>query len=132
MSMHAAGTIEMKHWEERPFAETDGAPKLARANGSDLYHGDIEGEATFEYLMMYHDDGSATYVGMERLVGRLGDRQGSFVLQISGVFEGGTVKATWFVVNGSGTGDLRGLRGEGELVWQDGQHSSVTLDYDLE
>jgi Protein of unknown function (DUF3224) len=129
---HAVGSIEMKSWDERPFAETEGAPKLARANGSDLYHGDIEGEATFEYLMMYHDDGTATYVGLERVVGRLGDRQGSFVLQISGVFEGGAVKATWFVVNGSGTGDLRGLRGTGELIWQDAQHSSVALDYDFD
>lgn len=131
MSNHATGTIEMKSWDERPFAETEGAPKLARANGSDLYHGDIEGEATFEYLMMYHDDGSATYVGMERVVGRLAGRSGSFVLQVSGVFENGAVKATWFVVSGSGTGELRGLRGTGELVWQDSQHSSVTLDYDF-
>ena len=131
-SRRAVGSIEMKSWDERPFAEAEVAPKLARANGSDLYHGDIEGEATFEYLMMYHDDGTATYVGLERVVGRLGERQGSFVLQISGVFERGAVKATWFVVNGSGTGDLRGLRGTGELIWQDAQHSSVALDYDFD
>jgi hypothetical protein len=128
---HATGTIEMQQWDERPFAETEGTPKLTRANGSDLYHGDIEGEATFEYLMMYHDEGTATYIGLERVVGRLGGRQGSFVLQISGTFEGGTVKAGWFVVEGSGTGELRGLRGEGELIWHDGQNSSVTLDYEL-
>ncbi|HEV8194253.1 MAG TPA: DUF3224 domain-containing protein, partial [Ktedonobacterales bacterium] len=84
MSTHAEGTIEMKSWEERPYAEAEGTPKLARANGSDRYHGDIEGEATFEYLMMYHDDGAATYVGLERVVGRLGERQGSFVLQLGG------------------------------------------------
>lgn len=131
MSMHASGTIEMKSWDERPFAETEGAPKLARANGSDLYHGEIEGEATFEYLMMYHDDGSATYVGLERVVGRLGDRAGSFVLQIGGVFEGGAVKASWSVVPGSGAGDLRGLRGEGTLAWQ-GHQGTVTLDYDFD
>ena len=128
---HATATIEMTSWEERPFAEAEGTPKLTRANGSDLYHGDIEGEATFEYLMMYHDEGTATYIGMERVVGRLGDRQGSFVLQGSGVYEGGTVKASWSVVEGSGTGDLRGLRGEGTLVWEDSQHSTVTLDYEL-
>ena len=131
MSNHATGAIEMKSWDERPFAESEGAPKLTRANGSDLYHGDIEGEATFEYLMLYADDGSATYVGMERVVGQLGDRHGSFVLQVSGVFENGTVKASWFVLSGSGTGDLRGLRGAGTLVWQDSQRSSVTLDYDF-
>jgi hypothetical protein len=132
MSMHAEGTIEMKSWEERPYAEAEGTPKLARANGSDLYHGEIEGEATFEYLMMYHDDGAASYVGLERVVGRLGERQGSFVLQLGGRFENGVVKATWSVVPGSGTDELRGLRGQGELTWQDAQHTSVTLDYDFE
>jgi hypothetical protein len=131
MSMHAEGTIEMKVWEERPYAEIEGTPKLARANGSDLYHGDIEGEATFEYLMMYHDDGSASYVGLERVVGRLGERRGSFVLQLAGRFEGGVVKATWSVVAGSGTDELRGLRGEGTLTWQDKDNTSVTLDYDF-
>ncbi len=132
MSTHAEGTIEMKSWEERPYAETEGTPKLARANGSDLYHGEIEGEATFEYLMMYHDDGAASYVGLERVVGRLGERQGSFVLQLSGRFENGVVKATWSVVSGSGTDELRGLRGEGGLTWQDVQHTAITLDYDFE
>lgn len=132
MSRHATGTIEMKSWEERPYAQVEGTPKLARANGSDLYHGDIEGEATFEYLMMYRDDGSASIVGLERVVGRLGGRAGSFVLTLSGVFEGGTVTCRWSVVPGSGTEELRGLRGEGGLVYRHGEHSAITLDYDLE
>jgi hypothetical protein len=132
MATHAASTIEMKSWEERPFAEAEGAPKLTRANGSDLYHGDIEGEATFEYLMMYRDDGVTSFIGLERIVGRIGDREGSFVLQTHGTHEDGSVNATWSVVKGSGTGDLRGLRGEGELIWRDSQTSSATLDYDFE
>lgn len=132
MTMHATGSVEMKSWEERPFAEADGAPKLARANGSDLYHGEIEAEATFEYLMMYHDENTATFVGMERLVGRLGDRPGSFVLQVGGKFEGGVVTAAWSVMPGSGSGDLRGLKGEGSLIWRQDQQGTVTLDYDFE
>jgi len=35
------------------------------------------------------------------------------VLQGSEIVESGKIKATWFVVPGSGTGDLSGLRGEG-------------------
>lgn len=131
MGTHATGTIEMKAWEERPYAEVAGTPKMARANGADLYHGDIEGEATFEYLMMYRDEGSASFVGLERVVGRLGDRSGSFVLQLNGTFEGGTVTSAWSVVPGSGTEELRGLRGEGGLVFRHGQESSITLDYEL-
>lgn len=132
MTLHATGSIEMKSWEERPFAEVEGTPKLARANGSDLYHGEIEAEATFEYLMMYHDDNTATFTGMERLVGSVGGRSGSFVLQIGGKFEDGAVRAEWSVVPGSGTEALRGLKGEGSLVWRQEQQGTVTLDYDFE
>jgi hypothetical protein len=49
---------------------------------------------------------------MQRFRGKLGGRQGTFVLQGSEIVEHGKIKATWFVVPGSG-GDLSGLRGEG-------------------
>ena len=35
------------------------------------------------------------------------------MLHGSEIVENGRIKATWFVVPGSGTGDLSGLRGEG-------------------
>ena len=94
---------------------------------------DIAGEATLEYLMAYRDDQFASFVGLERVVGRIGDRTGSFVLQQNGTFENGVVTATWSVVPDSGTGALRGLRGEGGYRW-DGQHdqsATYILDYDL-
>ncbi len=55
---------------------------------------DIEGESTEEYPMVYREDGSASFVGLKRVVGRVGGRSGSFVLQYSGTFEGGIAKAT--------------------------------------
>ncbi len=131
MSIRATGSIESKLWEERPFAESEDAPKLSRANGADLYHGDIEAEGTFEYLMMYRDDGVTPFIGMTRVVGRLGERQGSFVLQGSGVHENGGVRATLSVVADSGTDELKGLRGEGTLVWNQ-EEQRLTLDYDIE
>jgi hypothetical protein len=39
------------------------------------------------------------------------------------------VKGDWFVVPGSGTGELAGLRGEGGFQAELGQHADVTLDY---
>ena len=48
-----------------------------------------------------------------RFRGKLGGREGTFVLQGPEIVENGKIKATWFVVPGSGTGDLSGLRGEG-------------------
>jgi hypothetical protein len=51
------------------------------------------------------------------------------VLQGSEIVENGKIKATWFVVPGSGTGDLSGLRGEGGLEGQFGNDSDGTLEY---
>jgi hypothetical protein len=51
------------------------------------------------------------------------------VLQGSEIVENGKIKATWFVVPGSGTGDLSGLRGEGGFEGHFGKGSDGTLDY---
>jgi len=53
---------------------------------------------------------------MQRFHGKLGGRQGTLVLQEEGNRrEPQDQGDTWFVVPGSGTGDLSGLRGEGAL-----------------
>jgi hypothetical protein len=66
---------------------------------------------------------------MQRFRGKLGGRQGTFVLQGSEIVENGKIKATWFVVPGSATGDLSGLRGEGGFEGRFGKGSAGTLDY---
>ena len=71
------------------------------------FSGDIEGEGHVEYLMMYRSDGSASFVGIERVVGRIGARTGTFVLQRIGVFENGQAKESYSVIPGSATGELQ-------------------------
>ena len=132
MSTHAMGTLDVKTWDETPYDEIGGGAKLTRASVTQSFHGDIEGAGAVEYLMMYPDARSARFVGLQRVVGRIGDRAGSFVLQLGGTFEDGTVTATWSVVPGSGTDDLRGLRGDGTFAAPRGQSASVTLDYEIE
>ena len=97
-----------------------------------LSTGDIEGEGQVEYLMMYRSDGSATFVGLERIVGRIGGRKGTFVLQRTGVFEDGQAKETYAVVAGSGTEELGGLRGEGRSSVGHGMEHPFTLSYELD
>ncbi len=132
MSTHAIATFAIKSWDEKPYNEVEGLPKLIRASVTKSFKGDIEGEGTLEYLMVNRDDGATSFVGLERIVGRIGSRTGSFVLQHSGVFEGGVAKAAYFVVPGSGTGDLRGLRGEGSFASGHAQEYPMTLDYDFQ
>jgi hypothetical protein len=133
MSTRATATFQVKTWEVKPYQELDGGAKLTRESVINSFQGDIEGESTLEYLMFYGEDGSASFVGLERIVGRVGGRSGSFVLQHSGTFEGGSVKSTYRVVPGSGTGELRGLRGEGSFTLTGhAQDYPFTLDYDFE
>jgi hypothetical protein len=131
MTMHATGTIEGKVWEERPFAEQEGAQKLSRANGTDLYHGEIEAEGTFEYLMLYGADGVTPFIGMTRIVGRLGERQGSFVVRGDGTHSEAGVVSALTIMRGSGTDALAGITGEGKLIWNE-QEQRLSLDYDFE
>lgn len=132
MTTQATATFEIKSWDEKPTNEMEGGPKLTRASVTKAYQGDIEGEGTLEYLLVYLDDGTAGFIGLERITGRIGERSGSCVLQHSGKFEGGVAKSTWSVIPGSATGELRGLRGQGKFDAGHEEHHPVTLDYDFE
>lgn len=132
MSHRATGTFTVDNWEEEAFDERAGA-KLSRAHLTKTFHGDIEGTSTTDILMAVPPvAGSAAYVGFERLVGRLHGREGSVVFHHSAIASDDAPAAPWTVVRDSGTGELTGLRGVGQLtVGADGGHS-FTLDYELE
>jgi len=117
--------------KRRPTGEGDNLPKLARASVTKAFTGDLEGEGRVEYLMMYRSDGSASFVGFERVVGRIGGKAGTFVLQRTGVFESGQAKETYVVVPGSGTGDLSGLTGDGHSEVGHGMEHPFELRYEL-
>ena len=119
-------------WDEKPWDEGEDRPKLTRASVARTYTGDIEGTGRVEYLMMYRPDGSATFVGLERVAGRIGGRSGSFVLQRTGVFEGGQAKETYSVVAGSATGELQALRGDGSSAVGHGLEHPFTMRYALD
>lgn len=118
-------------WDEKPYSEGQDLPRLTRASVTKTFTGDIEGEGHVEYLMMYSIDGSAAFVGLERVVGQVAGRAGSFVLQRTGVFENGVAQETYLVIPGSGTGELRGLRGEGTSAVGHGTEHPLTLNYEL-
>jgi hypothetical protein len=128
-STHATGRIEVKTYEPQPYDELDGGPNLVEIHVTETFSGDIEGEGVVRFLQAVRDDGSASFVGIERVTGSIAGRQGSFLLQDAGTLEGNTVKGDWFVVPGSGTGELAGLRGEGGFEAELGQHADITLDY---
>jgi uncharacterized protein DUF3224 len=131
MKSLAHSRFTIKSWDERPYSEGEDLPKLTRASVTKGFTGDIAGEGRVEYLMMYRGDGSATFVGFERVVGEIAGNAGSFVLQRTGVFENGVAKESYSVVPGSGTGALRSLRGEGTSAVGHGTEHPLTLHYEL-
>ena len=131
MKKTANSRFAIKTWDEKPYSEGPDQPRLTRATVAKTFTGDIDGDGHVEYLMMYRSDGSATFVGLERIVARIGDKRGSFVLQRLGVFEGGLAKESYSVIAGSGTGDLQGLRGEGSSTVGHGTEHPFTLVYEL-
>lgn len=131
MNNSANARFAIKSWDERPYREGQDRPKLARASVTKAYTGDIEGEGQVEYLMMYRSDGSASFVGLEQVVGRIGGKTGSFVLQRTGRFEDGQAKESYSVIPGSATGELQGLRGDGSSAVGHGMEHPFTLSYDL-
>jgi Protein of unknown function (DUF3224) len=126
---HAVGRIEVQSYEPRVYDQVEGGPDVAEIHVSESFHGDIEGEGVVRFLQVSRADGSASFVGMERVRGRIAQRSGTFLLQDAGTLKAGTVSGEWFVIPGSGTGQLHGLRGEGGFSAELGQGADITLDY---
>ena len=131
MKKTAKARFAIKSWDEKPYSEGEGLPKLTRALVTKTYTGDIEGQSQVDYVMMYRGDGSASFVGLERVVGRIGGKTGSFVLQRVGVFEGGLAKESYTVIAGSATGELQGLAGDGSSAVGHGMEHPFSLTYEL-
>ncbi|MGZ3598683.1 MAG: DUF3224 domain-containing protein [Ktedonobacterales bacterium] len=131
MRNHATSTFDIDSWEPVLFDERDGV-KLSRTRVTKTFHGDIEGHSTAELLMAGAQNGSAAYVGFERIEGHLHGRSGSFVLHHSATMTRDASSTSWTVVPDSGAGELRSLRGEARIVNEpDGGHT-FTLDYELD
>jgi hypothetical protein len=127
-TVRAEARITVQTSEALPFDRT-ASPELVEIRLSETFAGDIDGESTVRALQVLRGDRSASLVSVQRFRGKLGGRPGSFVLQGAEIIENGKIKATWFVVPGSGTGDLCGLRGDGGFEGQFGKQSEGTLDY---
>ena len=132
MSTHAQAKFEVQSWDENTYEELDGDAKLTRASVGQCFTGDLEGDGSVEWLMCYREDKTADFVGLQRFVGRLGGRSGSFVMQTHGSFDGTEAKGSLAVVERSGTEELAGITGSGAFAAPLGSTASVELDYDFE
>jgi hypothetical protein len=121
--------ITVNRYEPAPYDEPSEGPSLTRIHVEESFSGDIEGEGVVEFLQAGGGDGSASLVGIERVTGRVAGKQGTLLLQDAGTVQGNVVSGEWFVVPGSGTGDLVGLRGTGGFRANLGEGAQVHLDH---
>jgi hypothetical protein len=125
----ARAKIAVQTSEAIPYDQTAG-PALLEVRLTETFTGDIEGESPVRALQVLRDDKSACLVSLQRFRGKLGRRQGSFVLQGSEIVENGKIKGRWSVVPGSGTGGFSGAAWRGRLrgrVWKRVRQSAGLL-----
>src|SRR3954467_8519957 len=109
MSTHITGRFKYTSWDENAYEELESGRRLTRASVVLDISGDLEGEGSAEWLMCYRPDKTATFTRLRRLTGRIGEREGSFVVERSGTFDGELARGRCTVVPGSGTDDLSAI-----------------------
>ena len=129
MVAHLEAKFDVENWEEAPFDDESGLPKVTRALVVKRYSGDVEVSSTTEWLMAYGGDGSARFVGVERISGSIGGREGSLVLQHVGAYEDGAAKGDLEVIEGAGSGALQSATGAGRFVADPGGSVSLNLTF---
>ncbi len=129
---NAQGTFEVKAERQPPYDVNEGAA-LGRTSIHKVFRGDLTGESSVEMLSAgsLTVKGSAGYVAIERVVGTIGGRAGTFVLQHSGTMKRGQASLVVTVVPDTGTGALVGITGAMTIDIVDGEHR-YTFAYELE
>lgn len=131
MTTHATCAFDLTAWEPQEYDDHDGV-KLTRTRVTKTFQGDLEGESAAELLMAGAPSGSAVYVGIERITGTLQGRSGSFVLVHDASMSNDGQSLILDIMRDSGTGELQGIRGTGNIIIDsDGGHT-LTLEYDLD
>jgi len=130
MPHRATGTFDVKVTPQTP-EEKVGDPTVGRMSLDKQFHGDLEASSKGQMLSVVTETpGSAGYVAMERVVGTLHGRTGSFALQHNGTMTRGAPQLVVRVVPDSGTGQLLGLVGTMTIKIVEGKHL-YEFDYTL-
>ena len=121
------GTFQITNWQETPYTESDNGAKQSLAIISQQYSGDVQGTSELRYLMSYQPDGTAQFVGFETFSGTINGQTGTLVLQHQGQFVAGVASSTFGIIEGSGTGELAMIKGEGSFTTAEHGQAQYTL-----
>lgn len=109
--------VEVEKYERSVLNKPDASGlAIVETRLIEKFAGGIIGKGEATHLRLERSDGTGTLICYERITGSVGRRQGSFLLEAKGAMEpGAIVHGHWEVVDGSGTGELEGLRGYAEF-----------------
>lgn len=100
-----------------------GDAKLGMMTLDKRYRGDLDATGAGRMLTGMTDvKGSAAYVAIERVSGKLKGAAGTFLLYHTGAMSKGTQSMSIRVVPDSGTGELAGIDGQLHIKIADGKH----------
>jgi|SRR5207249_1099157 len=128
----AKGIFEIKEWDEKTYEELPNGGKLSEAKVTQKFTGDITGDGSVIWLMAYPEPKTAQFVGIQRIVGTVGGKKGSFVAETIGDFDGKIAKWRCSILAGSGTDELSGISGEGVFEAPHGSRAEYRIEYELE
>lgn len=131
MLERATGQFTIEGQVEDIFGGAGGVARLARVSQTCLFSGALEGESIAEYTAVLSREGERHFQGFQRITGKLGEREGSFVVCVTGDSAKERPRGVWSIVPKSGTGDFLHIRGKGEFFQTAGSAGAYTLEFDL-
>jgi hypothetical protein len=124
--------LKIESWDEEPSEEFADGTKISHAE-TRLDGADEISSATSRSLLFYRADGTSTFVVVMRVEATLDGHSGAFVLSGTGTYDGTTAAQRLTVVDGSGGGELAGIRGSArsDSTHADYPNMPLVLEYDL-
>jgi hypothetical protein len=127
----ARGQFKIEGNVEDIFGGISGAARIARISQTCIFTGELEGESIAEYTAVLPREGEGTFQGFQRISGKLGEREGTFVVGVTGAYRQGQSRGQWSIVPKSGSGDFLHIRGEGEFELPAGKPATYRLEFDV-
>jgi len=134
--MKATGSFSPTKWDEKTRVQISSEKKTTQASVTLKFTGEIEGEASVEWLMFYkysdekdQHKSSATYVGLIRFEGKVNGKSGSFVMEDRGTFDKGALNAELAIFPESGTGELESITGSAKYTTSE---KGITFELEYE
>lgn len=114
--MKVKSSFKITAWE--PVTdENDEIADIARARIRKEFAGELIGTSVANAILYQTPAKSGGYAAIERITGKIDDREGTFVVQHSGIRDAeGNGPFYGDVVPGSGTGDFEGVTGSMQIA----------------